>query len=350
MREDVLLKARFEPQGTAAKILDAAEQVFSEHGYAGTSTREVARRAQVPFGALHYHWGSKKQLWDAVFRRLADRTRDTIIGNFTPGRTIGALLDNLVDAFLDFFAEHRTVVRLCYRASLEAPELHREIHSMFTELEALGRNILRQLVPNLAIDAQAAIFVLTNAFIASCRRAVPGGVRAGASSRRRRAGGCASNCDVYVVFRIGVSVMSRASFAPWSPLPAVLQGLWFCPPGQYRPPARTGGPFTVEPVTPAVVMFSGPAPSAEIFTGDGGRCAPAKRGLDPGAELAPPARRRAAPARARMMPRSTAIGWAYGGPCDVTGKAMTGGPARPFPLMERTQAITSVGSSAPCSA
>jgi AcrR family transcriptional regulator len=167
MREEVLLKARFEPRGTAAKILDAAELVFSEHGYAGTSTREVARRARVPFGALHYHWGSKKQLWDAVFRRLADRTRDTIIGNFTPGATLGALLDNLVDAFLDFFAQHRTVARLCHRASLESPELHREIHSMFTELEALGRGILHDLVPDLEIDAQAAIFVVTNAFIAS---------------------------------------------------------------------------------------------------------------------------------------------------------------------------------------
>lgn len=167
MREDVLLTPRFEPKGTAARILDAAEVVFSEHGYAGASTREVARRAGVPFGALHYHWGSKKQLWDAVFRRLADRTRDTIIGSFAAGDGLGTLLDNLVDAFLDFFAAHRTVVRLCYRASLESPELHREIHSMFTELEALGRSILRQLVPDLAIDHSAAIVVLTNGFIAA---------------------------------------------------------------------------------------------------------------------------------------------------------------------------------------
>jgi len=167
MRQDVLIKVRNEPHGTAAKILDAAERVFAEHGYAGTSTREIARRAKVPFGALHYHWGSKKQLWDAVFRRLADRTRDTIIGNFKPGGSLGELLDNLVDAFLDFFAAHRTVVRLCYRASLESPELHREIHAMFTELEALGRDILRQLVPDLDVDPEVAIFVLTNAFIAS---------------------------------------------------------------------------------------------------------------------------------------------------------------------------------------
>src|SRR4030095_175952 len=157
MRTDVLIKAIDDPRGTAAKILDAAEHAFAEHGYAGTSTREIARRARVPVGALHYHWGSKRQLWEAVFRRLADRTRDTIIRNFTPGRTLGEVLDNLVDAFLDFFAEHRTVVRLCYRASLESPELHREIHAMFTELEALGRDILRQLVPDLDVDPEVAI-------------------------------------------------------------------------------------------------------------------------------------------------------------------------------------------------
>jgi AcrR family transcriptional regulator len=158
---------RFEPRGTAGKILDAAERTFAEHGYAGSSTREIARRAGVPFGALHYHWGNKKRLWDAVFRRLADRTRDTIIASFAPGSTPGALLDNLVDAFLDFFAEHRTVVRLCHRASLESRELHREILAMFTELEALGRDIVRHLFPRLAIDVSAAIFVLTSASVAS---------------------------------------------------------------------------------------------------------------------------------------------------------------------------------------
>src|SRR5258707_14015665 len=96
------------PQATATRLLDAAEAVFSEHGYTGASTREIARRARVPFGALHYHWGTKRRLWDAVFRRLADRTRDTIIGSFSPGGSLGELLDRLVDAFLDFFASHRT--------------------------------------------------------------------------------------------------------------------------------------------------------------------------------------------------------------------------------------------------
>src|ERR1700757_1496808 len=127
MRYETLTKAEEDPSGTAALLLDAAEEVFAEHGYGAASTREIARRAGVPFGALHYHWGSKRHLWDAVFRRLADHTRATIVGSVRPGRTPGEVLDHLVDAFLDFFAANRTVVRLCYRAALEAPELHREI-------------------------------------------------------------------------------------------------------------------------------------------------------------------------------------------------------------------------------
>src|SRR5439155_5649321 len=69
MRQEVLDKAREDPRGTPARILDAAEDVFAAEGYAGASMRDIARRAEVPFGALHYHWGSKKQLWEAVFTR-----------------------------------------------------------------------------------------------------------------------------------------------------------------------------------------------------------------------------------------------------------------------------------------
>ena len=73
MRQDVLAKALDDPAGTPARILDAAEQVFAERGYAGTSTREIARRAGVPFGALHYYWGSKKLLWDGPARARRSR-------------------------------------------------------------------------------------------------------------------------------------------------------------------------------------------------------------------------------------------------------------------------------------
>src|SRR4249919_3115401 len=121
MRHEALSKARDDPRGTPARILDAAEDVFAEQGYGAASTREMARRANVPFGAVHYHWGSKKQLWEAVLERLGERTRDTIMQNLRPGTTRRELADNLVDSFLDLFVAHPNTARLAYWMCLERP-------------------------------------------------------------------------------------------------------------------------------------------------------------------------------------------------------------------------------------
>jgi len=111
------------------RILDAAEEVFAETGYAAASTREMARRARVPFGAVHYHWGSKRQLWEAVFARLSDRTRDTLLRTVRVGATRGATIDGVVDAFFDYLVASPNVLRLAYRAQLAVwfvtrPRLH----------------------------------------------------------------------------------------------------------------------------------------------------------------------------------------------------------------------------------
>lgn len=161
-------RAREEPRGTATRILDAAEAVFAEQGYGAASTREMARRADVPFGALHYHWGSKKQLWEAVLKRLGERTRETIMQNLRPGTTRRELADNLVDSFLDLLVAHPDTVRLAYWACLARPELHLEsVRKMFGELGQFGIGIVRDTMPDVRIDVGAALFVISNAFIAS---------------------------------------------------------------------------------------------------------------------------------------------------------------------------------------
>src|SRR5438445_8678237 len=99
MRQDTLQKAHADPDGTPAKILDAAEAVFAEHGYGGASTREIARRAGIPFGGLHYHWGSKRQLWQAVCKRIADRSRETLMRALVGGGSAAEILDRITDAF-----------------------------------------------------------------------------------------------------------------------------------------------------------------------------------------------------------------------------------------------------------
>lgn len=57
---------------TVDKILDAAEQLFAEHGFAETSLRSITNKAGVNLAAVNYHFGSKKVLIQAVFARFLD--------------------------------------------------------------------------------------------------------------------------------------------------------------------------------------------------------------------------------------------------------------------------------------
>lgn len=50
-------------------ILDTAEELFAEHGYAATSLRRLTTRAGVNLAAVHYHFGGKEALAKAVLER-----------------------------------------------------------------------------------------------------------------------------------------------------------------------------------------------------------------------------------------------------------------------------------------
>ena len=57
---------------TKDRILSAAEELFAQHGFAGTSLRQVTSQADVNIAAVNYHFGSKENLVNEVFRRRMD--------------------------------------------------------------------------------------------------------------------------------------------------------------------------------------------------------------------------------------------------------------------------------------
>jgi AcrR family transcriptional regulator len=56
---------------TKERILDTAERLFAEHGYAATSLRGIIAAAGVNLAAVHYHFHSKEALLEAVILRRA---------------------------------------------------------------------------------------------------------------------------------------------------------------------------------------------------------------------------------------------------------------------------------------
>ena len=64
---------------TKDKILDTAERLIGEQGYAATSLRHIIAQAGVNLAAVHYHFGSKEDLLDAVVARKATPVNDARI-------------------------------------------------------------------------------------------------------------------------------------------------------------------------------------------------------------------------------------------------------------------------------
>lgn len=98
---------------TRERLVDAALAVFGDLGFAGASTREIARRAGVALAALPYHFTTKDALW----RAAADR----IFGELNA--RIGRRLEGLDG--VDRATQLRLVLREFVRFSAEHPELHR---------------------------------------------------------------------------------------------------------------------------------------------------------------------------------------------------------------------------------
>ena len=66
---------------TRAKLLEAAGQVFAEHGYHSATVREICLRAGANVAAVNYHYGDKLALYTEVLRRSVGAAQNEAIRN-----------------------------------------------------------------------------------------------------------------------------------------------------------------------------------------------------------------------------------------------------------------------------
>ena len=86
---------------TKQRILGAAEELFARHGFAGASLRQVTAAAQVNLAAVNYHFGSKENLINEVFRRRLDGLNAQRMTALTAARARpGYSLEDTLDAFV----------------------------------------------------------------------------------------------------------------------------------------------------------------------------------------------------------------------------------------------------------
>ena len=105
----MVVAARSTPRETRQRVIAAASELFAEHGFHGTTARDIAERAGVNLAAAHYHFGSKETLYLEVLRAQFDaitaaleRRGARLAAGAKPGRAeLEALLRARIVAMLE---------------------------------------------------------------------------------------------------------------------------------------------------------------------------------------------------------------------------------------------------------
>lgn len=146
---------------TVTKILDTAEVLFAERGFAETSLRTITSKAKVNLAAVNYHFGSKKSLIQAVFARYLDPFTERFHGALDDlerryqGQTIPLeeLLETMARSVLDVPAERNSLkvfMRLLGLAYSQAQgHLRRYIQEEYGSVFTRFTELIRQATPEL---------------------------------------------------------------------------------------------------------------------------------------------------------------------------------------------------------
>jgi TetR/AcrR family transcriptional regulator len=86
---------------TEQKILDAAEDVFQEKGYDGARMQEIAERAGINKGLLHYYFKTKDTLFDGIFGLAINRLISKITGILELDIPLDEKIDLVIDQYMN---------------------------------------------------------------------------------------------------------------------------------------------------------------------------------------------------------------------------------------------------------
>lgn len=105
-------------EATRARILKAAVTVFTDKGFNGASTRDIARAADTNQGLITYYFSSKESLWqaaaDELFKTLDNRLQAKLSGELAELRATDSrqYAREFIKEYVRFVAEYPELFRM----------------------------------------------------------------------------------------------------------------------------------------------------------------------------------------------------------------------------------------------
>jgi len=153
---------------TRDKILEAALKVFSEKGYLGATTKEIATRADVAEITLFRHFSSKEMLFEKMINTYSFLpVLKDLIPKLSEIQYEDALI-KIAEKFIETLTERKDMIRIINFEIFRYPQkMHETYHSFIDEIiETLAsyfakmqkRRILKKFDPELGARAFLGMF------------------------------------------------------------------------------------------------------------------------------------------------------------------------------------------------
>lgn len=153
-------------EATRRAILEAAEKVFAEKGFAEATTSEIAARAEVTKSLIHHYFGSKEGLWSEVksdrFGEYAGVQKSVLEQN----EGTAELLRASMEMYFRFLGRNPDYVRLLGWLQLEPPP--EEGFAPGEELTLLGVEKIREAQEKGLLRKDISPFSILMAFLGMC--------------------------------------------------------------------------------------------------------------------------------------------------------------------------------------
>lgn len=147
------------------QILDVAVRLFSQKGFRGTTTKEIALAAGVNEAIIFRHFATKRDLYAAIIDRKGEEGRmhemHEQIAQAIAAKDDKKVFETLAFRMLDFHAQDDTPMRVLYYSALEGNELSQMIfRNHIAEVHKLLADYIKQRIREGAfrkVDSMTAI-------------------------------------------------------------------------------------------------------------------------------------------------------------------------------------------------
>ncbi len=127
------------------RIIAAALKLFSQKGFHGTTTKEIAHECGVAEGLIFYHFGDKRKLLLHIVRNFSFAIQAQKTDGYLSGRTLEEALVLYGLEYLQFLKKHIDYLTLIWSPEMIQDEaVSEEVFRLIGSIESAGGSMLKQ--------------------------------------------------------------------------------------------------------------------------------------------------------------------------------------------------------------